>query len=138
MELNAGNWLIILIGILLCFTGILYKKVFEAILGFLIGAGTTLCTLIVMALQKGATIFMVLGSLQTEEGQKVLLFAVVCGVIVGVLSVVFERILAVIRAFCGAFLLTCLFFIIAFADIAGAICLLLALAVAFLWAYLMW
>lgn len=138
MELNAGNWLIILIGILLCFTGILYKKVFEAILGFLIGAGTTLCALIVMALQEGATIFMVLGLLQTEEGQKVLLFAVICGVIVAVLSMVFERILAVIRAFCGAFLLACLFFIIAFADVAGAICLLLALVVAFLWAYLMW
>ena len=77
MELNAGNWLIILVGILLCFPGILYKKVFEAILGFLIGAWLTLCIMIVMALQAGATIFMVLASLQTEEGQKVLLFAMV-------------------------------------------------------------
>lgn len=138
MELNAGNWLIILVGILLCFTGILYKKVFEAILGFLIGAWLTLCIMIVIALQAGATIFMVLASLQTEEGQKVLLFAMVCGVILAVLSVVFERIIAVLRAFCGAFLLVCLFFIIVFAGAAEAICFLLAFVVAFLWAYLMW
>ena len=138
MELNAGNWLIILVGILLCFTGILYKKVFEAILGFLIGAWLTLCIMIVMALQAGATIFMVLASLQTEEGQKVLLFAMVCGVILAVLSVVFERIIAVLRAFCGAFFLVCLFFIIVFAGAAEAIYFLLAFVVAFLWAYLMW
>lgn len=92
MQLTALNWFIIFVGVLLCFAGILFKKLFEAILGFIWGFATTFLIMLFMALA-GAEFLL------NMEDASWLIVLIIVGTIVAVLALYLERLLITIQAF---------------------------------------
>ena len=96
MSISGGSWLIIIIGIIICFTGILYKKIFEAILGFIWGFATGYLVLVILALSGNYAI-------RNMDDSSAIFMSIIIGLALAALSVFLERIMMAIRGFLISF-----------------------------------
>ena len=129
--MTGGNWLIIIIGIMICFMGICFKKLFEAILGFVWGFSFAYLVLIIMAFAGSYVI-------RNMDDASALMCAVIIGLVIAVLSVVLERIFMAIRAFLITFLITMLIAAIMSYDVDFTIAVVIAMIIGLVAAGIMW
>ncbi len=101
MDLQAINIVIIIVGILVCFTAIVFKKLFEAILGFVWGFSLSYVILIIMALTGSYAV-------RDMDDATAILMMIVIGIIGAALSIWLERLLMSIQAFIMSFLISLL------------------------------
>lgn len=99
MEMTAANWLIIIVGILICFMGICFKRVFLAILGFIWGSAFAYIVLLLIALSGNSTV-------QDMDDTTAIILVLILAAVVAALSIVLERILLTIRAFLISFIIS--------------------------------
>lgn len=131
MQLTALNWLIIIIGVCLCFGGIVFKRIFEAILGFVWGFSLSYLVLVIMALVGTSGV-------KDMDDASSLIVLVIVGLIFAALTVYLERLLITIHSFAISF--SIVFIVAAFAmqDSDVSVVLLIAIVIAAIISVVMW
>ena len=131
MAISGGSWLIIIAGILICFAGILIKKIFEALLGFIWGIATGYLILIILALAGNHAV-------QNMNDSTVVVILIIAGLILAALSVFFDRLMVAIRGFLISFFIMILILAVASYDMEMTTALAIAVIVAVIVAGVMW
>lgn len=129
--MTGGNWLIIIVGIVICFMGICLKKIFEAILGFVWGFSFAYIMLFIMALAGSYGI-------RNMDDATALMWEVIIALMVAALSVLLERVFMAVRAFLITFLITMLIFATMSYDADFTTAVVIAVIVGLIFAGIMW
>ena len=129
--MNALNVLIIVIGILVCFTAIVFKKIFEAILGFVWGFSLSYVIMMLMAL---------VGTSQIRDmsDATAMFLLIAIGIIVAVITVALDRLMITIHSMIISFLLLLLLVGVMFQGSDFSVALIIALVGAVIVGIVMW
>ena len=131
MTISGGSWLIIIIGIVVCFAGICFKKLFEVILGFIWGFATGYLIIAILALAGNKAI-------RNIDDSSALFILIVAGLLLAALSVALERLMMAIRGFLISFFIMMLVLAAASNDMEMTTALGIAVIIAFIVAGVMW
>lgn len=129
MEINAGNILIILVGIVLCFFGIYLKRVTQIIMGFAWGA------VIAFLLISGLTVG---GMLDDSNEAIAILIVLAVGILMAVLAVKLERLLVMVQGVLLSFLICMVILGALLGNDGAAIAIILSLIISAVMGYLLW
>ena len=129
--MTGGNWLIIIVGIVICFMRICFKKIFEAILGFIWGFSFAYLVLIIMAFTGSYGI-------RNMDDATALMWLVIIALIVAALSVLLERVFMAVRAFLITFLITMLIIATISYDVEFTTAVVIAVIIGLIFAGIMW
>lgn len=129
MNINAGNILIILLGIVICFFGIYLKKVVQIILGF--GWGVVFAYLFIMFLS-------VQRMINDSDEAIAVLIVLILGVLMAILAVKLERLLVTIQGVLLSMLITLIVCIGCCQDASTVFVVILLLIIAVVTGYLLW
>lgn len=103
MEFGAINLIIIIVGILVCFTAIIFKKLFEAILGFIWGFASAYIIMMLMALAGASQIR------NMDEATTIAMLLIV-GILMAIVTVWLEQLLITIHSVVISFVILLLLF----------------------------
>ena len=129
MEINAGNILIILVGIVLCFFGIYLKRVTQIIMGFAWGA--VIAFLLISGLAVG-------GMLDDSNEAIAILIVLAVGILMAVLAVKLERLLVMVQGVLLSFLICMVILGALLGNDGAAIAIILSLIISAVMGYLLW
>lgn len=129
MEINAGNILIILVGIVLCFFGIYLKRVAQIIMGFAWGA--VIAFLLISGLAVG-------GMLDDSNEAIAILIVLAVGILMAVLAVKLERLLVMVQGVLLSFLICMVILGALLGNDGAAIAIILSLIISAVMGYLLW
>lgn len=107
------NFLMLCIGLAICFGGIYIRKAVAGLLGLVWGALFGFMLVIMMALTSGS-LYSVMRSSQDDSS---MIVVIICAIVVCALSIILERLCAAINAFIGSFILMFLIFAFLAEDI---------------------
>ena len=129
--MTLGNWTVILLGIAICFFAIVFKKLFEAIIGFVWGFEFAIVFFLVLLLTGNRAV-------QNMEESAIIVSAFLFAIIIAALSVIYERILSSIRAFLAVFVLSIFILAVTAQDIDAGAAFVVCIALSIIAALLMW
>lgn len=131
MSISGGSWVIIIIGIIICFAGICFKRLFEALLGFVWGFATGYLLLFLLALSGNYAI-------RNMDDSAAIIILIIAGLALAALSVYLERIMIAIRGFLVSFFIIMLSLAAASYDMEITTAVGIALICAMIVAVVMW
>ena len=129
--MSTFNVFIIIIGILVCFTAIVFKKIFEAILGFAWGFSLSYVILMLMALTG-------ISQIRDMSDATAIMLLVIIGIIVAVITVALDRLMVTIHSIIISFLLLFLLVGVVFQESDFSVALIIALVGAVIVGIIMW
>ena len=129
--MSALNILIIVIGIMICFTAIVFKKLFEAILGFVWGFSLSYVIMMLMALVGASQI-------RDMSDATAMFLLIAIGIIVAVITVALDRLMITIHSMIISFLLLLLLVGVMFQGSDFSVALIIALVGAVIVGIVMW
>lgn len=131
MNINGVNIFIILLGIVICFFGIYFKKAVQIIMGFVWGAGIAYLFVLFLSAER------IMSGGDADELIAVLIVLAV-GILMAFLAVKLERLLVTIQGVLLSMLITLLICSVCFRDASTAFAVILLLLVAVVTGYLLW
>ena len=129
MDINAGNILIILIGIALCFFGIYFKRAAQIIIGFAWGALFAWLVILVLSVR---------GAMNEESSVIAILIVLAIGILMAVLSVKLERLLVTIQGVLLSLVITLSIFGSLLGDAGMVAAIIVSLIISAIMGYLLW
>lgn len=131
MEFGAINLIIIIVGILVCFTAIIFKKLFEAILGFIWGFSSAYIIMMLMALAGASQI-------RNMNEATTIATLLIVGILMAIVTVWLEQLLITIHSVVISFVILFLLFGMLFQNEEFSAALIIALIIAVLIGIAMW
>lgn len=129
MDINAGNILIILIGIALCFFGIYFKRSAQIMIGFAWGALFAWLVILVISVQ---------GAMNEDSSVIAVFIVLAIGILMAVLSVKLERLLVTIQGVLLSLVITLSIFGSLLGDDGMAAAIIVSLIISAIMGYLLW
>ncbi len=111
----ALNWVLLIVGLVICFGGFVFRKVTMGVVGFFWGAVAAAVVVLLIALSRDGFF----GLSEALEGSGLLVTMLIVGVIMAALSVLLDRFFAAFNAFMLSFLLILLVALSMIQDLDG-------------------
>lgn len=131
MEFGITNILIIVIGILVCFTAIIFKRFFDAILGFVWGVSVSYIVMILMALSG-------MSQIRNMQDATAVIVLILVGVIAAIATVLLERLFITIHSVIISFFILFLLIGLSFQDAELSVIIVITLIGAVIIGMVMW
>lgn len=129
MEINAGNVLIILLGIVICFWGIYFRKIVQGILSFICGCAFIYFILFLLAIS---------GTIRDINDVAVIIIALIVGAVFAFISIKLERLLVTIQAVLITLIVSVIILGLIFTDINSAIVFIIGVIFSIILGYFTW